>query len=279
MIDPRTLLPIPPEDAVVNSPISNTVAIVFTVIGGLSIIYAIFDWVKTRKPISLLLLTGGALAFFIEPMLDVLGACWHPVIGQQTVFTLMGRQIPLWLFPTYAAYFGIQPLLLYKLWSNGMKSAHIWLAFIVPVIVDIVLEETLMHWNVYFYYGHQPLILIKFPVWWAAANSAGVLAAALLTLRLVPRLKGMSQLVIPLITPFAYAGVFAVIALPAVNVINSDFPDWSTQLGGCLTVLIGLLIVFVFTRAFASNTRSSDIDIHTDHSPVFRGNAIKRADA
>src|SRR6266540_595136 len=72
---------------------------------------AVRELVRTRSPLGLALLLGGALALFNEPVDDVLGLVWHPRPGQDTILDTIGP-VPMWGLPTYIVFFGGIPWLL-----------------------------------------------------------------------------------------------------------------------------------------------------------------------
>jgi hypothetical protein len=222
----------------------------------LALIFALRDWHKSKFPVLVLLIIGGAVTCLAEPFVDLLGACWHPIVGQNTLFELMDRPMPIWLMFAYIAYFGVLMMYLYRAFSSGATIRAMWLWFLVPVIADIVLEEFLMGLsdNLYIYYGNQPLRLHVFPIWWTQPNTMGIYLSAVAMTLLVPHLRGWRMALIPFSTILCYAAAAGVVSFPAVVVINSAFPDWITQLGGIACFLIAMLIVHGCTLLIASDS-------------------------
>ena len=76
---------------------------------GILALLALRELYTTRSPLGLVLMAGGALAYFNEPVDDILGLVWHPRIHQDTVLNTIGP-IPMWGLPTYIVFFGGDPV-------------------------------------------------------------------------------------------------------------------------------------------------------------------------
>src|SRR5689334_5465314 len=63
------------------------------------LVLALSDFRHTRSLLGVVLLAGGALAYFNEPVDDILGLVWHPRIHQNTVLNTIGP-LPMWGLPT-----------------------------------------------------------------------------------------------------------------------------------------------------------------------------------
>jgi len=259
MIDQEFRIAPPPVD-IVLSPLDNTAAHwligICSVLILAGLVYALREWGRTKSPIPLLLILGGAFSNLAEPFVDVGGACWHPIHGQITLFTLMDRPMPFWLLFAYIAYFGALMMCLYCAFSRGISTRAMWLWFGVPVLADIVLEESLLSLSdhLYVYYGNQPLRLHTFPIWWAAPNTIGIYLSAVLMTMFAPLLRGWRLALVPFSTVLCYAAADGVVGYPATIVINSDFPYLINQLGGVATFAIAILVVHGCTLLIASDS-------------------------
>ncbi len=259
MVDPLFRVPQPPVDLALT-PLDNKVGFILMAICTVLVLvaarFAWREWRQTGSPILLLMILGGAITNLAEPFVDLIGACWHPEIGQITLFEHMGRKMPLWLFFPYLAYFGAQAMTLYYVLNKGATRRTMWLWFVVPIIADIVLEECLLGFsdNLYVYYGNQPLRLHLFPMWWAAANTMGIYLSAVVVTLFTPVLTGWRLSFVPFSTLLCYGAASGVVALPAAVVINTDLPFLPTQMGGAMTFLIGALMVQGFTLLIATDS-------------------------
>jgi hypothetical protein len=144
---------------------------------------------------------------------------------------------------------------IYQAFHKGVSTRAMWLWFVIPVIADIILEETLLSQSqhLYVYYANQPLKLHSFPLWWAASNTMGVYLSAVILTLFTP-LRGWWLALVPFSTLLCYAAVSGVVAWPSIVVINSQFSNFTTQLGGIGSFLIAFLVVHGCTRLIASDS-------------------------
>ena len=87
MIDPTFRIFAPPVDTALTSVdaiIANWIIAIQSAIILSAIVFAVQYWVKSKSPMLALILVGGAVANLAEPFVDLVGACWHPIINQHT---------------------------------------------------------------------------------------------------------------------------------------------------------------------------------------------------
>jgi hypothetical protein len=246
-------VPQPPVTAVFDPTLQFRVTVLMGLIAAAGLIYALFDWQRTDKPTVLMLFLGGGFCMLVEPIVDVVGGCWHPRIGQWTVFAFFGRPMPVWLCLVYFVYFGIGIGLSWKLFAHGASRKAIWWLFVAAALGDFALEATLLRYNTYYYYGHQPLVVLKFPFWWAAVNALITVAAAATIYQLEPLLRGLRvAIVIPIAMAVSAFANFAA-GWPSWVVINSDLSAGVTQLGGVATFALAAWFVYAITLTSAKD--------------------------
>jgi hypothetical protein len=259
MIDPTFRIIAPPVDTVLtalDAVIATRLIWIDSAIILVALFFALRDWGRSQSPIMFLLLIGGAITNLAEPFVDLAGACWHPIIGQNTIFENMDRPMPLWLLFSYVSYFGVLPMFIYQAFRKGASTRAMWLWFLVPVIADIVLEESLLSQaeNLYVYYANQPLKVHTFPLWWAAGNTIGVYLSAVVMTLFAPLLRGWRLALAPFSTLLCYTAASGFVAWPSTVVINSEFSNVVTQLGGIASFLIAFLVVHGCTRLIATDS-------------------------
>jgi hypothetical protein len=88
-------------------------------------VYAIREIAQRRSVSLALLLIGGAISYFNEPIDDVLGLVWHPVVGQWTALDTFSR-VPLWGLGIYIVFFGGMPYLILQNLLRGMTRRQLW---------------------------------------------------------------------------------------------------------------------------------------------------------
>ena len=245
MIDPDTRLPVIPLDAVFNQTAGNYATAIFGIMAGAVFLYGLKFWRDTKNPIVMFMMLGGLTTTLVEPLLDIIGLAWHPMHGQNTAFELIGRPIPVWVVAVYLMYFGGLGSLNYLAFKKGVTTRMVWIWFCAPVLLDIVMEEIMMHFDLYIYYGQQPLILIKnFPLWWAPCNSMGEFIGVSLLALMGANLRGWKLLLIPIMMPIMDCVGYMLVGLPSIFVLNSEnVSPLVTNLAGVATFALTALCV------------------------------------
>jgi hypothetical protein len=145
------------------------------------VVYAVIELVRRRGPLLLILLAGGAIAYFNEPIDDLLGLVWHPRPGQWVLFDTFGP-VPLWGVFVYIALFGGIPYLMYGAFQKGVTPKQIWLWIGVFWVADIAVEIPAIASGMYTYYGDPPMKVLGLPLYWFAINIGGPIETAVLLL-------------------------------------------------------------------------------------------------
>lgn len=248
-------LPQPPTEALSNVTVDFWATVIYSTLAACTLIYGLFYWRRTGRPIILLMLAGGALCSTVEPFVNVVGAVWHPMVNQITAFELMGRGMPWFLVTGYIFYFGVLGSLTYLALEKGVTTRQFWLWATVPMLVDVVMEELMLYWDLYLYYGEQPLILInKLPLWWVPCNSLGEMLGVCLLVKAAPLLRGWRQLLIPILIPVCDAVAYSAISLPSWMVVNTPVPTWLNQLGGLATCGLALLVLYGLSKVIPTDS-------------------------
>ena len=251
-----------PLDAVFNQTAGNYATAVFGLMAGAVFLYGLNYWRKNKNPVVLFMILGGLTTVLIEPLLDIIGLAWHPMHGQNTAFELIGRPIPVWVVAVYLMYFGALGSLNYLAFRKGVTTRAVWLWFCVPVVLDILMEEIMMNFDLYIYYGKQPLILIQhFPFWWAPCNSMGEFVAIAVFTTMGTSLRGSKLLLIPLLMPILDGVGFMLVGLPSIYVLNTaDVPAWLTNLAGVATFALSALMVHGVALVVANDSPLLRVD-------------------
>jgi hypothetical protein len=237
------LLAQPPMQAVFHNGIGDIAAALWGVVG-----LAFLAWGLTgrdRRLIVPAMLLGGMCTSSVEPLLDVLTGCLHPIIDQRTeVFSLMGRSVPLWVVECYGLYYGGFGALNLLAFNRGITRRAVWLWFLAPLLGDILIEQSLLHYNLYLYYGNQALEISRFPLYQPAGNSVGELFGVLTLFFLRPALSGWRWFLAAVIAmPLCAVMGFNVVAWPTYYVVHSTAPAALVQACGVLTwVLAGGMV-------------------------------------
>jgi hypothetical protein len=244
------MLPAPPVDAIVSGTVEVAVTTVMASLTIAALVFALVYWWRTGRPTVLMLFLAGGAMMLLEPFVDVVGGCWHPQ-DLARAFTLWQRPMPIWLCLTYFVYFGIGGGLSWIVFRRSPTPRALWLIFVSGIVGDVVLETVLLHWNTYVYYGNQPLVLLKFPMWWAAVNPLVDVVVVVALVRYQQALRGpRTLLIIPMAVGISTA-VNAVVGLPSWTAINSDLGGITRDLLGVGTYAIAVVVMVLITRTRA----------------------------
>lgn len=214
-------------------------------------VWALHRWFTKRDALPLVILLGGLACSILEPLVDVLGLCWYPRGQLVEAYELMGRPIPLFVPVGYTMLQGAFTLLTLQVFrQRGPKS--LWVLWIGALLFTVPFEFYAVHTGSYIYYGHQPLRVFGYPLWWAPVNAAVVIALAVAVIAGQSLWRGGRMLgFIPMAVAID-AGINAALAWPVYTVLWSDVPSYVTHAAGVLTYLlatgaVGLLIKFAST--------------------------------
>ena len=236
---------------------------------GLCLVAAAGFLYRRRDPALLFCMLGALLACFIEPLLDLTTNVWlgSPAQGQWAAFNTLGHPFPLWTLGSYTWYVGGEAFLVYHLLTRrtfDQARRLAWLCFSVFVITDFALEVPGLALHVYSYYGPQALRVLRFPLFWTAANSAipVVLGTVLYLIR--PRITGWRNIVIIPLVPLITGGVWGAVLFPVANAQNAShrLPITVIDLCGLATIMLSLLCVWLITQTMPrpGQTRSTLLD-------------------
>lgn len=228
------LTPQPPLDMVVDKTAEMGITIALAGIVAVALVLSFIDWFRTGRTLVLLLMISGGAIMIFEPMVDTVGACWFPS-NSWTAFSAWGRPMPVWLCLAYFFYFGIATSAIWKGLQRGLTRRQIWLVFCAAMLGDLIFETVLLTMNPYVYYGHQPLVLGKFPLGWMAVNAAIPLVLAALIYRFDSYFRGWRTLAVIPLALTTSAAVNAAVGWPSWLVVNTDVGWALTQVGGLAT--------------------------------------------
>jgi hypothetical protein len=159
--------------------------IVYTAIwGAIVLAFAVYGLVRIarhRDPLLLVLLLGGAVAYFNEPIDDLVGLVWHPRPGQWVLLRTFGP-VPVWGVFVYMALFGGIAYLMVRAFERGVSERQVWSWIALFWVADIAVEVPAIASGMYKYFGHPPLQVAGLPLYWFAINIGGPLETAVLVL-------------------------------------------------------------------------------------------------
>lgn len=220
---------------------------------------------RRRSPLGLVLLLGGAIALFNEPVDDILGLVWHPRIGQDTVLDTIGP-VPMWGLPTYIIFFGGIPwLLLRELERHEFTLRKFWAGVGLTFAADLLIELPLLQTNLYVYYAHGsvPMSIARFPLYWLMINTTGPILCAAILYAVPDYFRGYRAPLLLLLPIAADAACSIVVGLPVYSALHAPSATGAVRwAGAALSFLIGLALLdaesrFIRHRTAVRHARSS----------------------
>ena len=238
----------------------QTPQLVFTVLWGsvflLLALYAGYRLVVRRDPLFALLLLGGAICYFAEPMVDVLGLLWHPTIGQWVAVDTF-RACPLWGLFVYAICFGGLPyFMLVDFRRAGFTARRAWTWIGVFWIVDVLVEIPILHSGLYVYYGDAPMDVLGLPLYWLFMNIAGPLETAVILLLTSSWgdgafLRGWRILLVAALPVSLDAAGSSLVGWPVFSALHAQAGTGMKYLAAVVTVALGVAVL-ASTISFAA---------------------------
>src|SRR5882762_5314583 len=83
-----------PRDTVMPATMQTVLIALCATVAAITIVYLLLDARRTRDPLGLYVLVGGALAVLYEPLGDSLVLAYYPEVHQETWISAFGRDIP-----------------------------------------------------------------------------------------------------------------------------------------------------------------------------------------
>ncbi|MHB8690066.1 MAG: hypothetical protein ACYDHH_02360 [Solirubrobacteraceae bacterium] len=238
--------PRPPLHAVVPATAQTVADLCWGALALIAIVYAIVEWRRTQSLLPIILILGGAIAYLNEPIVDVLGLCWHPRVHQQHLLSTFGP-LPLWGLFAYVVFFGAGPYIVLKLLRRGITRRQFWYGVAGLMAVNLGIEIPLLPTHLYLYYGyHQPpMTVAHLPLYWLFLNVGGPLLAATVLFAAEGHLSGRSLLTAAALIPMTTYAAFSLAAgWPIFSALHSPGLDQGFVWGAALlTILISAWIL------------------------------------
>lgn len=218
--------------------------------------------VRRRDPLLAVLLVGGAVAYFNEPIDDLLGLVWHPRPGQWVAIDTFGPA-PVWGVFVYMALFGGIPYLVLQAFNRGVTGAQIWTWIAVFWVADIAVEIPALASGMYQYYGDPPMKVFGLPLYWFAINIGGPLETAVLLWAAGSFFVGWRMLLL-LVIPMVFDAAGSVgIGWPIFSALHAESNPFVKYLAAFMTIAMAVALLGITIR-FAANKSRAMADLGRD---------------
>ena len=214
-------MPLPPHGVTMPSTAQIVLLVTMSAFALAAIAFVLRETRVRKDLIPVYLLVGAAIAIFYEPLGDFLVLAFYPVRHQIGWITMFGHKVPAFIEVLYFWYFCPFVLVFLRLARKGFTPRTWWTLWAGTLAFCCGFEILGLHLKTWLYYGPQPLVVAKLPLWvpftyvsFLFAISAGVYGIAT---RLDRRYH---WLVIPA-TPLLLAASHAAISFPAASALYS----------------------------------------------------------
>lgn len=221
------------------------------------LIFALQYWRSKGSPIGVLFLLGGALTTLNEPIVDVLGKCWFPAIDSWVLFKAWGVSIPAHMMPVYMWFVGGQAFVCYRIYSRGITMRGVFGLYAMFGVINILLEVPGLNTAqpMYSYFGNQPLVFMKFPLWWMFCNALMPMMMAGVVYSVRSVLTGARQLLVIPLAWMAAATANGAVAAPIWVALNAEASTMELTLVASIASLgMGLMVCYGLGMAVAKNS-------------------------
>ncbi len=214
---------------------SNSTAEAIAVTGMIGALIALAVWSAYRREWMLpIMLAGAAAASLVEAQLDILSRIWwaEDLVGS---YSYAGVHVPLFATLGYSLLVGGGTYSTYRIIRGGATREQILKLAVVFFVVESAFEMIWVGFDLYAYYGPQPMEVFGFPLYWGVVNTVGAMTAGYVVYRVAPHLRGAQLLLLGLIPPLSFGADFAV-----------SWPTWAAiQAGGSSLVLSFVALITI----------------------------------
>jgi hypothetical protein len=201
--------------------------------------YAVALARRERSPLPVLIVVAVATGSIIEPIYDItyhlywLGADAQGHGPQWTLFTAFGLPQPVWVMPAYVMVFALPALLLYRSFARGVTVRRVFAWAALTACTTAFFETAATNLDLYTYYGHAPLRLLRYPLWISVMEAAQITGYALLCAAIRVRCpKPVHCLVLLVVFPANFAFETLGAGFPTLIAMNTPHPStllmWGT---------------------------------------------------
>jgi hypothetical protein len=115
--------------------------------------------------------------------------------------------------------------------------------------------------NLYFYYGNQPLLVMKWPLYQGAGNAVAVMLGTTVLFFLQPLLNKQSWRWIPaaiVLLPFCGVMGWSAVGIPCFYAVHSQWPNWAVQAAGIATFALASMVIYAIAALVSVDSPMHD---------------------
>jgi len=205
-------------------------------------------WALSRKerrvgPALPLLLIGGAISGLMEAWLDNVVLVGYPPHQNLPVIHAFNRSVPLFVPIGYAWFCGGLLYLVARSFQRSLNTAKIWRLYGAIAVIDFIAIGLSSWIGVLQFFGHPPMNIAGYPLWWAAIDGLDVVLGGAIAFVLFDRVRGLQRAWLLLVPSVSLGACSGLVGWPISTALNSS---WSMPAKyGCALASIGLSLACV----------------------------------
>lgn len=215
-----------------------------------------FLWAMLRYRASggifLLVMVSALASCVMEGWAEFMAMNYHPEIGGRIAYQAWGMPVPIHIVLSYVLYFGAPGYFILRTVQRGMSVAAWWKLFAVNAFGVALADLVAINVGAWIYYGHQPFVVLGFPLWVMFCNAATIFAFAVIVHLCLTKLSGVARLGTIVLAPIGMSMAWAAICLPIGNALHGNAGPVLTSLAACMTAATCLALVHGSIRYFRS---------------------------
>jgi hypothetical protein len=189
------------------------------------------------------LLIGGAISGLMESWLDNVVLVGYPPHQNLPVIHAFDRSVPIFVPIGYAWFCGGLLYLVARSFQRGVTPRKLWSLYGAIVVVDFVAIGLSSWIKILQFYGHPPMNIGGYPLWWAGIDGLDVVLGGTIVYVLLHHLRGRSQLWLALVPSVALGASAGLVGWPVSTAINSSWSMGAKY--ACAIASIGLSLAVV----------------------------------
>ncbi|OAL50330.1 hypothetical protein IQ07DRAFT_587007 [Pyrenochaeta sp. DS3sAY3a] len=216
----------------------------------------IFKALARGDPTPFWFIVGGTVASAFEPIVDVMGFCFFPREGNWIAFEFFGRPIPYFVPPCYAWFVGGQAYWFFTIISQKETTRpDVWKLWIKSFSANLLLEYPAMALGMYTYYGHQPINIAGFPLWFPAIHATSPIMSAITVYLVRPHLVGFKSWIIGAIVCCTYGMANCGLGWPVWCALSMDRGPVVSNIAALMTAILIATTIWLLSLAIPDKTQ------------------------
>jgi hypothetical protein len=242
----------------------NTIGWIFTAWAGGAVV-AIFPWalrqyMRDKDYVPMLVMLGGLLCAFCEPLIDHMVHLWYPWDLPGEFITAFGVRIPALIPPCYVVFVSATGYWAYSRMRRGITYSGVFKVWLWMCVADLLLEIPGVQMGAYKYYGLQTFFILKFPLHIAWANGVAFLLVGFLLHTLLPRTTGWERVAVSFLAPtFGFIAGWAIADWPTWLALNSDLSLLPATMASLCSLALSVLAVHAIARVVVATQHGHQI--------------------